>query len=284
MSIDPPRLPHSWKKRYSFHTGTTSFIYPAGYQENVARLGPYLDEIELLMFESQPPSRPTDRLVRDLVELGRIHEVAYNVHLPTDLPLTHPDPSTRSQACRILQAFVTTLKPLNPTAYVLHLAPPDWLRPGRDLRVWQSIAEETLGRILDTGIPGRRLALENLFFPFNWLAPLVEALDLGVCLDTGHLALRNGDLGKFLETHNPRITMAHLHGLRDGQDHGPLSGLPESYQALLTDWFAAYTGTVSLEVFAFEPLLASLDWLDRMTSTVDRRDSPDKEGRTLTPS
>ena len=268
MSAELPCLPHSWKRRYPFRTGTTSFIYPAGYQENVTRLGAYLDEIELLMFESQPPSRPTEELARDLMELGRAHEVVYNVHLPTDLPLTHPDRSVRSRACRLLQEFITTLRPLSPTAYVLHLSPPDRVCPGRDLRDWQSIAEETLGWILDTGITGRRLALENLFFPFSWLAPLVAAFDLGVCLDTGHLALQSGDLEKFLKDHDPRITIAHLHGLRDGQDHGPLSGLPSSYQALLSDWLETFTGSVSLEVFGFEPLLASLQWLDRMMATV----------------
>jgi hypothetical protein len=53
-------LPRSYKKRYPFRIGTTSFIYPAGYTENVARLGPHVDEIEILMFESHPDSRPTD--------------------------------------------------------------------------------------------------------------------------------------------------------------------------------------------------------------------------------
>jgi sugar phosphate isomerase/epimerase len=269
MPTDPPILPRSWKKRYPFRTGTTSFIYPAGYAENVARLGPHLDEIELLMFESQSRSRPSDRLVQDLLVLGHTHAIRYNVHLPTDLPLTHPDRSVRDMACRILQEFVITLMPLNPTVYVLHLPPPDLPNTGEDLHVWQRIAEKTLGDILETGLSGRRLALENLFFPFKWLTPLLEAFDLGVCLDTGHLALQNGDLEGFLTDHDHRIVIAHLHGLHEGRDHGPLSGLPVDYQTLLTAWLGRFEGSASLEVFGYEPLLASLHELDRMMSPGD---------------
>ena len=37
---------------YPFKIGTTSYIYPAGYVDNVKILAPCLDEIELLLLES----------------------------------------------------------------------------------------------------------------------------------------------------------------------------------------------------------------------------------------
>ena len=49
----PPLRAH--KSGYPFRLGTTSFIYPAGWAENVARLAPLVDEVELLFFESQIP-------------------------------------------------------------------------------------------------------------------------------------------------------------------------------------------------------------------------------------
>jgi sugar phosphate isomerase/epimerase len=262
MSGDPPILPRSWKQRYPFRLGTTSFIYPAGYRENVARLGPYLDEIELLMFESQPSSRPTAALVSDLWRLGKTYALTYNVHLPTDLALTHPDGQARGRSCRILKAFVTALTPLNPTVYVLHLPPPDKFQPGRDLLSWQRTAGKSLEQILTTGLPPRRLALENLFFPFEWLTPLVAEFDLGVCLDIGHLALQEADLEGFLGHHGHRIVITHLHGLWDGKDHGSLGGVPPGYRPSLTEWLGRFEGSVSLEVFGFEPLLSSLIGLD----------------------
>lgn len=276
MTIDPPILPRSWKKRYAFRLGTTSFIYPAGYGTNVDRLGPHLDEIELLMFESRPPSRPTRALIENLQALAQTHAVTYNVHLPTDLSLTHPDRSIRDAAGRILRDFVALLAPLNPTVHVLHLSPPEKPCGKKDLLAWQHLAEKPLTQILKTGLPCRRLAVENLFFPFHWLAPLLEAFDLGVCLDTGHLALQKGDLGEFLVDYGHRITIAHLHGLRNGRDHGPLNDLPVDYQTPLAGWLGGFDGSVSLEVFGYEPLLASLSWLDRLMAAGRPADRPAK--------
>jgi len=264
MAVELPLLPCSWKKRYAFRLGTTSFIYPADYEANVARLGPHLDEIELLMFESQPRSRPTRFLVERLQTLSQTHGITYNVHLPIDLSLTHPDRTIREAAGRIIGDFVASLAPLNPTVYVLHLPPPDRLCSEKDLLEWQKLADNSLNQILETGLTGRKLALENLLFPFHWLNPLLEAFDLGVCLDTGHLALQEGDLGEFLSDYGHRITIGHLHGLLDGRDHGPLSGLPADYQAPLAGWLGGFEGSVSLEVFGYEPLLGSLSWLDHM--------------------
>ena len=55
-----PALPKSYKGIFPFKIGTTSFIYPDGYVQNVKMLAPYLDEIELILFESAPGSLPTD--------------------------------------------------------------------------------------------------------------------------------------------------------------------------------------------------------------------------------
>jgi len=264
-----PDLPRSWKKRYPFRIGTTSFIYPAGYTENVARLGPVVDEIELLMFESGAGSQPTEDLVHDLALRGEDHALTYNVHLPTDLDLIHPDRSCRHKACRILQKFITTLMPLDPSVYVLHLSPPDGIRRDKDLSAWQITAADTLREILQTGLPSRKLALENLFYPYAWLEPLIETFDLSICVDIGHLALQSLDLEAFLSRYGPRIAIGHLHGLCDGQDHSALTGLPDGYRMPLTTWLKRFTGSVSLEVFAFEPLLKSLECLDEMMARSD---------------
>ena len=53
-------LSKSYKGRFPFTLATTSFIYPDDYVPNVRRLGPYLDEIELLCYESAHlPARGT---------------------------------------------------------------------------------------------------------------------------------------------------------------------------------------------------------------------------------
>ncbi len=267
MSHDADHLPKTWKKRYPFRTGTTSFIYPAGYRENVARLGPYLDEIELLMFESKRVSRPGKDLIDDLIGMGDDLGVSYNIHLPTDLHPVHPDRTERQRAINILAEFISTLLPLSPSVFVLHLEPTYEISDEGLRSAWQDRAVMVLEEILQTGLPARCLALENLAFPFDWLDPLIEQFDLSVCLDIGHLGLQSGNLRQFLSAYASRIAIAHLHGLREGRDHGPLTGLPEDYRTPLTRWLRGFTGTVSLEVFAYQALLESLNYLDELMAS-----------------
>lgn len=263
-----PLLPDTWKKRYAFRTGTTSFILPAGYTENVAHLGPHLDEVELLMFESRPESRPDPELVRELAALAAAHEITYNVHLPVDLDLTHPDADRRRADGRVMQSFIETLLPLDPSVFVMHLPPPPGIQTDDDLKRWQDRASRSLCEVLDVGLKGRHLALENLFFPFSWLAPVLLEQDLSVCLDTGHLALQEENLDGFLTTFGDRIAILHLHGARKGRDHLPLTFLPARYQPRLAQWLGRFWGSVSLEVFSLEALRDSLAALDAMMAPI----------------
>ncbi|MFW6236790.1 MAG: hypothetical protein ACOC3F_00200, partial [Desulfosudaceae bacterium] len=59
-------LPVAYKNRYPFALSCPSFIFPAGYSENVRRLGSCVDEIELLFFESRPDSLPSPVEIREL--------------------------------------------------------------------------------------------------------------------------------------------------------------------------------------------------------------------------
>jgi hypothetical protein len=85
---DCPELKKSFKGRFPFRLSVPSFIYPAGYSENTARLGCFVDEIELLLFESRPESLPSLSEVGRLVSLGSQMEITYNVHLPIDMENT----------------------------------------------------------------------------------------------------------------------------------------------------------------------------------------------------
>jgi len=73
----------------SFKLGTTSFIFPDHIIPNVKKLGGFFDEIELLIFESQPASvLPSKADVKELLYLSQKHDLNYNIHLPTDVSLS----------------------------------------------------------------------------------------------------------------------------------------------------------------------------------------------------
>ena len=99
-----PELKLDRNKRYPFRLATTSFIYRAGYAENVALLAPHFDEIELLFFESHgSQSCPSDELVDELGSLAADNDITYNVHLPIDISPGDPQNAQRQHAIRILR-------------------------------------------------------------------------------------------------------------------------------------------------------------------------------------
>jgi hypothetical protein len=74
-----------------FPCACPSFVYPAGYVDNVRHLAPHVDEIELLFFESRfADSLPSRALIRELAQLARSGDITYNVHLPTDICFRAP--------------------------------------------------------------------------------------------------------------------------------------------------------------------------------------------------
>lgn len=259
-----PLLSKSYKGRFPFTLATTSFIYPEDYVPNVRRLGPYVDEIELLCYESAHlPARGTiDELARLSGECG----VTYNVHLPTDLSIDHRDGSHREQAVdAVLRTFERTA-PLSPTTCTLHIPCDGHPLPADDSERWRDRVQVGLGKILEAGVGPGLISVETLDYPLGTLKDLIGAFGLGVCLDVGHLILHGRDVAKTFAEFEAETTILHLHGVRDGKDHLGLDCLPHDQGAPLTRILPTFKGVVSLEVFSFNHLSASLNWMeDRFT-------------------
>jgi sugar phosphate isomerase/epimerase len=263
---DYPRLPRFWKKRYPFRLACPSFVYPADYDVNVDRLGPHVDDIELLFFEGRPESHPSAALIDRLVRLGRRHDVGFNVHLPTDLPLWDDDTQAAKAAALTIKTMTRILAPLAPCFYVLHLErPTHTLAVSIGQRAWQASATRGLEMLIDEGCPVPDFRVENQTVPLDWIAPLLEAFDLDLCLDIGHLQLAGGDLAPTLSRWQERIRALHIHGVSDGRDHRALSCLPTRDQEALAAFLKSFDGSVSVEVFDYEALCESLlvleDWM-----------------------
>lgn len=263
---DYPRLPRSWKKRYPFRLACPSFVYPADYDVNVDRLGPHVDDIELLFFESRRESRPTAALIDRLVRLGQRHDVGFNVHLPTDLPLWDDDTLAVKTAAGTIKTMTRILAPLVPCFYVLHLERPIPSRAGTiGQRAWQAYVTRGLEMLIKEGCPVWDFRVENQTVSLDWIAPLVEAFDLDLCLDIGHLQLAGRDLAQTLSRWQKRIRALHIHGVNSGRDHRALSCLPIRDQDVLADFLKSFQGSVSVEVFGYQALCESLlvleDWM-----------------------
>jgi sugar phosphate isomerase/epimerase len=263
MSTSLPLLKKSYKGRFPFKIGTTSFVYPDRYAPNVGLLGPFLDEIEILFFESPAPTDlQLEFEMRELKKLAAMHHISYNVHLPLDIAVGHFAAIERQKAVDVVQHVFTLTHELQPTTFTLHLPYTGLSHADRDVRAWQVSIAKGLEQLLASGISFEILSIETLDYPFEWVESLIDDFDLSVCIDLGHLLVNEFNVGAVFEAHAHRTTIIHLHGVADGRDHLPLDRMPSRQWAALIPFLIDFKGTVSLEVFSFDALQRSLDFLE----------------------
>ncbi|UCE09109.1 MAG: sugar phosphate isomerase/epimerase [Candidatus Thorarchaeota archaeon] len=178
-----------------------------------------------LDFASILPTVLTPESVQKLADLKDELKHSYTVHLP----LWSVEPATFNEEVRkgSVDSTVNAIElaePLDPETYVLHATgslgaefsrlnfSPDAV----DLicMYMTTYASTSLEEIIaKSEIDTKKLALENVEFPFRFTRELADEYDTGICFDTGHLMARySGDesLSEFYKTHKDRIIEIHL--------------------------------------------------------------------------
>ncbi len=257
-----PALPKSYKGSFSFKIGTTSFIYPAGYVQNVRMLAPYLDEIELLLFESAPEGLPSTHKVEQLFNVSNEFDLTYNIHLPLDIFLGAPERSIRQFALEAVIRIMDLTAPLSPSTYTLHLPYDEAGFDNEQVKRWRDRLDESMKKLVSAGISGDMISIETLDYPMDWLEDILVDFNLSVCIDVGHLMLFGFDLDAVFNKHKKRTSILHLHGVDNQKDHLPLDRLTKENAETVIRMLKQYEGVVSLEVFSFDHLKASLNFLD----------------------
>src|SRR5690606_7565401 len=87
-----------------FRLGTTSFIYPGGWADNVERLAGRVDDVEILFFESE--GLPSVDEVRRLAELEQRTNLTFSLHTPLDVSLASANEPRRQQAVAAVQRAI----------------------------------------------------------------------------------------------------------------------------------------------------------------------------------
>lgn len=265
-----------YKKRYPFRLAAPSFIFPADYYTNARKLAPYLDEVELLLFESRPDSLPSKREIEQLRRLQEEQTLHYNVHLPLDLNLCAKNGDEREDAAAAIAGILDLVRPLAATTCTLHLPVNAKDRAGGPcaVRPWQDralLGLKSLLRRID--LSPRMLSVETLDYPPEWIAPLVERLDLSVCIDVGHVLLHGFDLRPVFNQFRSRITICHLHGVLEGKDHLALQHMDWNHLRIVKTFLSGFTQTVSLEVFSLQNLSESLQALALLMQKAGSQDA-----------
>ena len=258
------RLPKSYKNLFPFRICAPSFIYPAHWITNIRLLGPYLDEIEILCFDSgREADFPSKDDIDQMAKLADKHAISFNMHLPIDISPGSPDSDIRRGAIDIIMRTYRLAAPLNPTACIFHLPLDVTTTDQTELNCWRQRLEKSIETLLLEGIPSQSLSVETLDYPLEWIRPIIETFDLTVCLDVGHLLDHGIDWqAEYCKWAN-RINMVHLHGVQNHHDHRCLDLLSQSVFTGILATLKSFTGTISIEVFSFDDLKRSLAYFER---------------------
>jgi len=196
------------------------------------------------------PGILTPEKIDELVNIKKKENISYSVHLP----LWAMEPATFSSRIRegSIQAFVDCIEltqPLDPLCWVIHptgaltvefmnMDLPEFAM-GIVIQQFRNHAENALKEVLkQTNIHPRKLAVENIEFPFEAIEPVIKEHNLGICFDTGHLmAGFSGEITtmNFVKKYYEHIVELHLHdGKSPRIDHKPLGTQELPVKELLT--------------------------------------------------
>ena len=241
--------------------GAPSFVFNAGYAENIALLRRVFDEIQLLIFE------PIDRSPIDAAELDAIRalkkgSLTYSVHLPIQNHIDDKNedgPSRRSGALaaqadvKVVTDVIKTFEPIGVENYILHAE--ILLTDSEPANAVQQISE-----IVElTGVPVEKLCVENLHTGFERQWKQLERTGVSICFDVGHLLFTGGDPMEFIDRYGDRIRMAHCHGV-DGTDHRPLNAMADGLLQKIAQRFIdiKMPGAMIIENHSVDEMVESL--------------------------
>ncbi len=192
----------------------------------------HISVIELTLdIEHIIPGALTPKIIDELAELKDELGHSYTAHLP----LWSLEPASFNEYIRSgsVESIVHSIKltePLEPEYYVLHSTGPlaaefsnlDFPREMVMLicTLMAGFSARSIEEIITaTEMNPRRLAIENIEFPFEITREIVDEYDTSICFDTGHLLTKysgNESVNEFYGKHKDRIVELHLH---DGSYH-----------------------------------------------------------------
>ncbi|WP_320128044.1 cobamide remodeling phosphodiesterase CbiR [uncultured Sphaerochaeta sp.] len=212
-------------QKSSLRIGTTSYILADDILPNVRYLAPLVDDIELVLFESQGEDNfPSRQVISELKTLASDFDLTYTIHFPLDV---FPGSMLKSVRKKTLETYLQVIDlttDLDPFGYILHLTPDQWATlPSTNIPLWQECLDESLGLLLArSGLEPTMFCAETLSYPFSYVLPLVEKYDLAVTLDIGHIWLMDYDDTQACSSLLPKTRVCHLHGVAEGKDHQSL--------------------------------------------------------------
>ena len=255
---------NSTQNNLPFRLGCTSYVYPDDILPNVQKMAPFVDDVEIVLFESEELSSfPDKETIIELKELSNEHDITYTIHFPTDLKAGSENNNEREKFVEQVRKVVNLTKPLDPHGYILHLEGVETDASKQKKEEWYQACREVCKRITEISLfDCSNVCIENLDYPIDWHIDLVDQCGFSLCLDIGHLwRCKVSNWNELLWKYLLKTRIIHVHGVSNGKDHMSLNKNELDDIQLLFSLLmeSGYRNVVSLEVFNKEDTFESLE-------------------------
>lgn len=242
----------SAKGMLPFRLGCTSYVYPEDIVPNVEKMAKVVDDIELVLFESEDVSNlPDQSVILRLKELKDRYTITYTVHFPIDKKAGSADKRERNGLIDQVNKIIELTVPIDPCAYILHLEGIARSALYDEHMRWQKACDETCRAIASySAVDTRKICIENLDYPMEWHADLVYTYGFSFCLDIGHLWKYDENWRDTVRAYIARTRTIHVHGVNEEKDHLSLAAHNEAQVEDAVSMIAGkYNHVVTVEVF-----------------------------------
>jgi len=259
----------SYKNRFPFKIGTTSFILPVKEESvvaNVVYLKDSFDLVQLLFFGREYLDEVmSPKIIRDLKAIKDESGLRYTVHLPSDLELLNPSAAAMDESIGVIEKIMAETEILDVDGYVLHVDRLVKGSPSVDLdREQFNLFHRALDALsVKLANSAMNIYIENTNYDLTFFGSLIMRSRCSVCMDAGHITLHGHDYGRFIEVFQRKIRQVHLHGVSGGRDHQALTGLVAVSSGLFNHFLKDYTGSVIIEVYNLKDLVKSGEFVER---------------------
>ncbi len=258
------------KGKFPFRLGATSYVVPGDISANVNLLSHSVDDIELVIFESDEiAALPDEATIMELRRIALHDDLTFTVHLPLDIRLGESGRQRQKSVDKCLRV-IERMTPLSPVGFVLHCNRNDKNDAVNcDVGGWQKNIEKSIDEMLLSGLPSDMLCIETLDYQFEIIEPVISHRRLGICLDIGHILFNDLPLENYMNRYFDKARIFHMHGIQAGKDHCDLSAMDNdrlsTVLARLSEKKRRET-VVTIEVFNARALNASLSVMEKFTT------------------
>lgn len=256
-----------YRNIFPFRIGSTSYVIPDSIIPNVILMSNYVDDIELLFFESaSSTSLLSNPEIKELKHIAEKKKIQYSVHCPIDISDWVENKNKMIYYSEQIRIIYELTKALPVSGYIVHLDGLNKCSDQDQIIQWKESTEQLCRRIHQIKDLNRsKICIENLKYDPSFNIDIVNKFSFSYCLDIGHLWKYNYEWENIIEIFLKKTEIIHLHGVYNGKDHCSVKLHNQNQtDSLFSVLSKKYSNVLTIELFSLNELLESLEYLKEL--------------------